>query len=324
LAHARLRLRVNELQNDIRALAKTGAWAAVLAADTELAGLDPGAGDPDGLTTKARAELAVEQREAALAADYHHGLRLFDAGRWEEAVAAFERVTRLDSTYQDVASLLGRARRELASATLAEEQARREAEERARREAEEQARREAEAAEVGAGGDMAASRPMAPGRIFISYRRAESAYPTGWLYDRLANHFGRADIVRDIDTIEPGDDFVEVIGRAVASCDVMLVVIGTRWISITDEDGRRRLDHSDDFVRREIEAAWQRDIRVIPILVDGATMPRTEQLPPSLVKLTRHQALELSPYRFDTDRLLRVLDKTVSEEKKKRHSEEQS
>ena len=116
----------------------------MLAADTELAGLDPGAGDPDGLTTKARAELAVEQREAALAADYHNGLHRFDAGRWEEAVAAFERVTRLDSTYQDVASLLGRARRELASATLAEEEAPRQAEEEARRQAEEHARRQAE------------------------------------------------------------------------------------------------------------------------------------------------------------------------------------
>jgi hypothetical protein len=70
----------------------------------------------------------------------------------------------------------------------------------------------------------------------------------------LATHFGREDIIRDIDTIEPGDDFVEVIGRAVASCEVMLVVIGKDWMSITDEDGRRRLDHSDDFVRREIEA----------------------------------------------------------------------
>jgi hypothetical protein len=200
----------------------------------------------------------------------------------------------------------------------AEQQALREAEEPAQREAAEQARRQAEDAEFGAGGDSAGSRPVAPGRIFISYRRAESGYPTGWLYERLANHFGREDIVRDIDSIEPGDDFAEVIGRAVASCDVMLVVIGTRWISITDDNGRRRLDDSEDFVRREIEAALQRDIRVIPILIDGATMPRMEQLPPSLVKLSRRQAVVLSPdkFQYDTDRLLPVLDKAVSEEKK--------
>lgn len=186
--------------------------------------------------------------------------------------------------------------------------------------AEEHAQKEAEER----GGDMAASRPVAPGRIFISYRRAETAYPTGWLYERLANHFGREDIVRDLDSIAPGDDFVKVIGRAVASCDVMLVVIGTRWISITDDDGRRRLDDLEDFVRREIEAALQRDIRVIPILVDGATMPRSEQLPPSLVNLSRRQAVVLSPERFqdDTDRLVPFLDRTVSQEKKKRHSED--
>jgi hypothetical protein len=186
------------------------------------------------------------------------------------------------------------------------------------RQAAERVRRGAEDAEFGAGGVMAGSRPVAPGRIFISYRRAESGYSTGWLYERLANHFGREDIVRDIDSIAPGDDFAEVIGHAVASCDVMLVVIGTRWINISDDDGQRRLDDPDDFVRREIEAALQRDIRVIPILVDGATMPHSEQLPPSLIKLRRRQALDLSPQRFqyDVDRLLRVLDKTVSEEKK--------
>ena len=197
-------------------------------------------------------------------------------------------------------------------------QARREAEQQVRLQAAEQARREAEDAEFGAGGDTAGSRPVAPGRIFISYRRAESGYSTGWLYERLANHFGRENIVRDIDSIEPGDNFAEVIGHAVASCDVMLVVIGTRWISIAKDDGHRRLDDPDDFVRREIEAALQREIRVIPILVDGATMPPTEQLPPSLATLRHRQALDLSPQRFqyDVDRLLRVLDKTVSEQKK--------
>jgi hypothetical protein len=118
---------------------------------------------------------------------------------------------------------------------------------------------------------------------------------------------------------------MEVIDRAVASCDVMLVVIGTRWISITDGDGRRRLDDPDDFVRREIEAALERGIRVIPVLVDGTTMPRSDLLPPSLVKLSRRQAVVLSPDRFqlDADRLLPVLDKTVLEEKTRRHSEEQ-
>jgi hypothetical protein len=153
------------------------------------------------------------------------------------------------------------------------------------------------------------------GRIFISYRRDETAYPAGWLFDRLAQHFGPAQIFKDVDSIELGDDFVQVISRAVGSCDVLLALIGDRWLTITDDRGRRRLDDPDDFVRLEIEAALERNVRIIPILVDGANMPRTDELPAGLVGLERRQALELSPSRFeyDTNRLLKVLDMTLAE-----------
>ena len=153
-----------------------------------------------------------------------------------------------------------------------------------------------------------------PGRIFISYRREETAYPAGWLYDRLADRY-RGQVFKDVDSIELGDDFVEVITRAVGSCDVLLALVGDQWLTITDEDGRRRLDDPDDFVRLEIEAALTRNVRVIPILVDGARLPRAEELPPSMAGLVRRQALELSPARFDfdTSRLLKVLDKTLAE-----------
>jgi ABC-type amino acid transport substrate-binding protein len=162
---------------------------------------------------------------------------------------------------------------------------------------------------------MAGSIPTASGRIFISYRREETAYPAGWLYDRLANHYGSGQVFKDVDSIELGDDFVEIITGAVGSCDVLLALIGDEWPTITDEHGRRRLDNSDDFVRLEIEAALTRGVRVIPILVDGARMPRADELPDSLARLVRRQALELSPNRFDfdTSRLLRVLDKTLAE-----------
>jgi TIR domain len=126
---------------------------------------------------------------------------------------------------------------------------------------------------------MSASAPPVPGRIFISYRREETAYPAGWLYDRLISRFGGGQVFKDIDSIQLGDDFVEVITRAVASCDVLLALIGNEWLTITDERGRRRLDDPDDFVRLEIEAALTREVRVIPILVDGARMPRVDQLP---------------------------------------------
>ena len=162
---------------------------------------------------------------------------------------------------------------------------------------------------------MTSPASSAPGRIFISYRRDETAYSAGWLFDRLASHFGKGQVFKDVDSIEPGDDFVEVISAAVGSCDVLLALIGDRWLTITGEDGRRCLDNADDFVRVEIEAALTRNVRVIPILVGRARMPRASDLPASMAGLVRRQALELSPSRFDFDlrRLLTVLDRTITE-----------
>jgi hypothetical protein len=161
------------------------------------------------------------------------------------------------------------------------------------------------------------------GRIFISYRRDETAYPAGWLFDRLAQHFGATQIFKDVDSIELGDDFVQVISRAVGSCDVLLALIGDQWLTVTDSHGRRRLDDPDDFVRLEIEAALKRNVRIIPILVEGASMPRADELPAGLTGLVRRQALELSPSRFeyDTSRLLKVLDMTLAEVRKVRDDE---
>jgi tetratricopeptide (TPR) repeat protein len=162
---------------------------------------------------------------------------------------------------------------------------------------------------------MADSAAPSVGRVFISYRREETAYAAGWLFDRLVDRFGRGQIFKDIDSIQLGDDFVEVITSAVGSCDVLLALIGEQWLTITDEQGTARLDNPDDFVRLEIEAALTRNVRVIPILVAGARMPRSDQLPPSLAKLARRQALELSPSHFesDTSRLHKVLDTTLAE-----------
>jgi hypothetical protein len=162
---------------------------------------------------------------------------------------------------------------------------------------------------------MADSMPAASGRIFVSYRREETAYPAGWLYDRLADRFGSDQVFKDVDSIELGDDFVEVITRAVGACDVLLALIGREWLTITDARGRRRLNNPHDFVRLEIEAALTRKVRVIPILVDGASMPDAAELPKSLARLVRRQALELSPSRFasDTGRLLNVLERTLVE-----------
>jgi hypothetical protein len=87
------------------------------------------------------------------------------------------------------------------------------------------------------------------GSDLLSYRREETAYPAGWLHDRLADHYGGEQVFKDVDSIRLGDDFVEVIANAVGSCDVLLVLIGEEWLTITDEHGRRRLDDPLDFVR---------------------------------------------------------------------------
>ncbi len=160
---------------------------------------------------------------------------------------------------------------------------------------------------------MTDSASDATGRIFISYRRQDSAYPAGWLYDRLAERFGSDQIFKDVDSIELGDDFVETITNAVGSCDILLALIGQEWLDIASSDGSRRLDDPDDFVRLEIEAALQRKVLLIPILVEGALMPRGDQLPPSIAPMVRRQALELSPTRFraDTERLLDVMERTL-------------
>ncbi|HEY5840564.1 MAG TPA: TIR domain-containing protein [Mycobacterium sp.] len=153
------------------------------------------------------------------------------------------------------------------------------------------------------------------GRVFISYRRQDSAYPAGWLYDRLSEQLGSAQIFKDVDNLEPGDDFVDKITLAVSSCDVLLALIGTEWDVITDASGRRRLEDPDDFVRLEIEVALSRKIRVVPLLVEGASMPRPEHLPATLLPLLRRHAFELTPGHFnrDADELVTLLRKVLAE-----------
>jgi hypothetical protein len=105
----------------------------------------------------------------------------------------------------------------------------------------------------------------------------------------------------DVDAIEPGLDFVEVLGQKVDSSDVLLALIGPRWLNAPDGAGRRRLDNSSDFVRLEIEAALRRNIRVIPVLLDGAALPKEDNLPISLRSLATRQAVRLTHERFAAD-----------------------
>jgi hypothetical protein len=145
------------------------------------------------------------------------------------------------------------------------------------------------------------------GRVFISYRRADTANQAAWLADRLAGHFGRQQIVRDVDSIQLGNDFADVIAAAVTSCDVLLALIGHQWLAAAAGP--------NDFVRVEIESALTRGVQVIPVLVDGARMPTAAELPPSLAALTQRPPLGLGAANpeGDVSRLIQVLDQSIAE-----------
>src|SRR5919201_1232536 len=129
------------------------------------------------------------------------------------------------------------------------------------------------------------------GAIFISYRRQDSPGYAGRLYDALAARLGEERVFIDVGAIEPGADFPQQINEAVRSCDVLLAVIGPEWATVTDARGRRRVDDPDDFVVIEVGTALREpDVKVIPVLVDGARMPMQDELPPALAALSRRQA----------------------------------
>jgi len=152
--------------------------------------------------------------------------------------------------------------------------------------------------------------------IFISYRRDDAPGYAGRLYDRLAAHFGADHVFMDVQGIEPGVDFVDAIERALGSCEIVIVLIGKDWLA-ADSAGRRRLDDPNDFVRVETATALARGIRVVPVLVEGAEMPRGDTLPTELLPLVRRQAVELSHKQWDATsaELIRTLEKILDRDK---------
>src|SRR5262245_35624774 len=138
-------------------------------------------------------------------------------------------------------------------------------------------------------------------RIFINYRREDSTATAGRVHDRLGQSFGRKTLFMDVDHIPPGVDFVTHLNNQVAACDVFIAIMGPNWLDARNEKGDRRLDAPDDFVAIEIAAALARDIRVIPVLVDGARMPNVSDLPKSLKPLVRRQAIDLRHTHFGRD-----------------------
>ncbi|MCW5640025.1 MAG: toll/interleukin-1 receptor domain-containing protein, partial [Rubrivivax sp.] len=146
--------------------------------------------------------------------------------------------------------------------------------------------------------------------VFISYRREDSEGYAGRLYKDLAEHFGAGRVFMDVTGIEPGRDFRREIDEQVATCAVLLAVIGRDWVDARDDEGRRKLDDPGDFVRLETVAALRRDIPVVPVLVQGATMPHLDQLPDDLKPLAFRNAVELTHPRWDSD--LQLLIKALA------------
>ena len=159
---------------------------------------------------------------------------------------------------------------------------------------------------------------MASNKIFVSYRRQDASGEAGRLVDDLQDVFGEESVFLDVETLEAGLDFVEAIDQALNSCKVMLAIIGPHWAKIKDTDGNLRLFEEGDFIRIEIAAALKRNIRVIPILVNGASMPSNSDLPEDLQPLKRRHAHEISSsrWKYDTEQLVEILSKIIEPSKK--------
>ena len=144
-------------------------------------------------------------------------------------------------------------------------------------------------------------------RVLLSYRRTDvAAQQVALLNQRLTHRFGRVAFWDSNDGIPLGSDFRDAIDQAVKQSDSVLVLIGPLWLSATGADGQRRLDDPDDLVRYEIRAALDARKRVVPVLVDGAQMPRTDQLPADIARLASLQAIEI-----DSRQLEEVLFRTA-------------
>jgi len=148
-------------------------------------------------------------------------------------------------------------------------------------------------------------------RIFISYRRTDSAAYAGRLFDRLRQHFGDAEVFMDLEGIEPGAEFGKVIAEKARAAEVLIALIGRNWLTLANAGSSRRLDDPNDLVVREIETALEAKRLVIPVLAGNTPMPARTELPERIAALAERNAIELSDQRFhaDVDRLIQVIER---------------
>jgi TIR domain len=148
--------------------------------------------------------------------------------------------------------------------------------------------------------------------IFISYRRDDAIDTVGRIYDHLKQEFDERRLFLDVDHQMGGEDFRESIRAALNRSDVVLAVIGPRWLTASNSEGKRRLDDPGDWVRSEIESALASEVRLVPVLVQGARMPRAEEMPAPLCPLAYRTAIPVRPdpdFRRDMTQLVLVLSR---------------
>ena len=152
--------------------------------------------------------------------------------------------------------------------------------------------------------------------VFLSYRRDDVPDATDRLAISLVERLGRDHVFVDVDSIDIGAPFATVIKDWISRCDVLLAVIGRGWLTATDDEGARRLENPGDYVRLELEAALSREMRVVPVLVHGAQMPKRGELPESLVPLLDRNAWELTRlhWEFDVEKLIGALERLPAED----------
>jgi hypothetical protein len=155
-----------------------------------------------------------------------------------------------------------------------------------------------------------------PTKILVSYRRSDSAAITGRIFDRLVSHYGKQSVFMDVDDIPLGVDFREHIRTALLSSDALIVVVGQRWLG--GEGASARINDETDPVRVEVEAAIKNNIPVIPLLVEGAKMPKASDLPGSLHEFSYRNAAEIDAgrdFHSHVNRLIASIDQILKAKK---------
>jgi CHASE2 domain-containing sensor protein len=148
----------------------------------------------------------------------------------------------------------------------------------------------------------------------ISYRRDDSSAISRTIKDGLDKHFGSSSVFIDIDAIQPGVHFKNKISDSIEKCDAVVVIIGKKWLG-KGKAGSHRIDDPEDVVRFEIEIALSKGIRVFPVLVEHATMPKAELFPESIRQIAYLNAVAVNPgidFDHQLSRLVRSLEKIAN------------